>query len=146
MVAIVVVAVASVVAAMIAAVFAPMIAPVFVTTAFPVTTLPFLMTRNVLTAVPVVTHKVDPLAAGVVMAAVLFPISGMARRHAQINRRATHIDPLDDSRLTIDYLWSREAADVELTVEAGMADVDRDANVGSEYRAGNGGCDDRHSS
>ena len=42
-------------------------------------TMPFLVTRYILAVVPVVMHKEDPLAAGIVFAAVLFPMFGVAR-------------------------------------------------------------------
>ena len=64
---------------------------------------------------------------------------GVARRYAQIDRRAIHRYPFDDSRLTIDYLWRRIVADVESAIEAGLADADRNSNIGSERRDGNSG-------
>jgi hypothetical protein len=88
-------------------------------------------------------HKVDPLAAGVVVATVFAPIFGVARRYAQIDWRAVNRHPFDYFRLTIDYWWLRKAADVESAIEAGMADVDRDANVLGKCRGGNGGKDYR---
>ena len=115
-----------------------MIIPVFVTAVITAMTMLFLVTRSVLALVPVVMHKEDPLAAGVVFAAVLVPMFGMARRYAQIDRRAFHRHPLDCYRLTIDHLWRRKAADVESTIEAGVADGDRDSNVGSEHWGSNG--------
>ena len=50
-----------------------MIIPVLVTAAIAAITMLFLVTRNVLAVVPVVLHKEDPLAAGVVFAAVPAP-------------------------------------------------------------------------
>jgi hypothetical protein len=64
----------------------------------------FLVTRNVLAVVPVVLHEEDPLAAGVVFAAVLAPMFGLTRRDAQIDRRAFHRYPFDHNGLTVDYL------------------------------------------
>lgn len=104
-----------------------------------VPTMLFLITRNVLAVVPAVLHKVDPLAAGVVFVAVLAPISGMARRYAQIDRRTILCYPLDYSRLAIDHLRLRVVADVEPAIKSGLADADRDANVGSVCRGGDGG-------
>src|SRR5574340_568160 len=109
-------------------------------------TMLFLVTRNVLAAVRIVFHKVDPLAAGVVFVAVLAPMFGVARRYAQIDRWAVRRYPLDYYRLTIDHLWLRKVADVEPAIEAGLADADRDPNVGSECRYGGSGyrrCDQK---
>src|SRR5450759_1483844 len=113
--------------------------PVPFTAAIPVITMLFLITRSILAVVPVVLHKEDPLAAGVVFAAVLAPMFGVARRYAQIDRRAIHRHPLDCHRLTIDHLWLRIVANIEPAIEAGLADADRDSNVGGECRGGNGG-------
>ena len=46
-----------------------------------------LVARGVLLLVPIVPDKINPLAAGVVTAAISGPIFGMARRNIQINRR-----------------------------------------------------------
>jgi hypothetical protein len=61
-----------------------------------------LVTRHIFPLVPVVLHKVDALAAGIVFATVFFPILGVTWRHAQIDRRTIYLYPLDDHRLTID--------------------------------------------
>jgi len=105
-----------------------------------VITMPFLIIRNILAFVPVVMDKEDPLAAGVVLATVLVPMFGMARRNAQINRRTVHRYPtLNDDRTTIDHPGLRKVAYVNVTIETGLADADRNANVASEYRGGNRG-------
>src|ERR1700690_2212792 len=118
-----------------------MIIPVRATAVILVATIMFLVTRNVLVVVPVVLHKEDPLAAGVVLAAVLAPVFGMARRHAQINRRTVGRHPLYGDRLRIKHLRLGVAADVEAAIEARLADAERQANVGSECRNGSGGRD-----
>src|ERR1017187_10078924 len=112
-----------------------MIIPAFVSAV----TMLFLVTRNILMVVPVVLHKIDPLAAGVVFAAVLVPMFGVARRYAQIDRRTIHRTPLDYFRLTIEHLWLMIAADIESAIETWLADAERNSNVGSECRGGNGG-------
>src|SRR4030066_1857831 len=94
--------------------------------------------RYVLAAVPAVLHKVDPFAAGVVLAAVFAPVFGRARGPFQVDRRAVHRYPLDDSRLPIEYSWRRVAADVDLAIEAGLADADGHPDVGREGRKGGG--------
>jgi hypothetical protein len=62
----------------------------------------------------------------------------------QINGLAHHADRdrLDHNRLRVDQLGLREAAYVEPTVEAGLADADRYADVCSERGSG---CRSRHS-
>lgn len=115
------------------------IIPALVTAIIPAVTMLFLVTRDILAVVPVVLHKVDPLAAGVVFAAVLAPMFGVARRYAQIDGRAAHWYPLDYSRLMIDYLWLRIAADVESAIEAGLADADGNTDIVRECRGGDGG-------
>ena len=60
---------------------ATMIVPV-IAVVFPTIAVMFLVTRDVLAVVPVVLHKEDPFAAGVVFAAVIAPMFGVARRYA----------------------------------------------------------------
>lgn len=96
---------------------------------------------NVFAVVPVVSHKVDPLTASVVFAAMPAPMFGMARRYAQIDRRAGHRYPLDDYRLTINHSRLGIAADIQSTIETGFADAYRDPNISSEYRSSNCGGD-----
>src|SRR3569623_440539 len=99
----------------------------------------FLVTRNILAVIPAVPHKVDPLAAGVVFVAVFAPVPGMARGHMQIDWRAVHRDALDDARFPVDQPGRRIATDIDLTIEAGLSDADRHADVGRECRNGGGG-------
>jgi len=54
----------------------------------PVVAMMFLIMRNVLAVIPVVIHKEDPLAAGVVLMAVPTPVSCVASGHVQVDRRA----------------------------------------------------------
>lgn len=115
------------------------IIPALVTAVLPAAMLTFLETRNVLAAVPLVPHKEDPLAAGVVFAAVLAPMFGMAGRYAQIDRRTIHRYPLDYHRLTIDHLRLRIVANVESAIKAGLADADGNTDIGRECRRGGGG-------
>jgi hypothetical protein len=116
-----------------------MIILVLVTAVIPAITMLFLVTRNILAVVPAILHKEDPLTAGVVFVAVLAPMFGVARRYVQIDRRTVRRYPLDCYRLTIDHLRLRIVADVESAIEAGLADANRDSNVGSECRGGDGG-------
>jgi len=102
-------------------------------------TMLFLVTRYILAVVPVVLHKQDPLAAGIVFTAVLAPMFGVARRYAQINRWAVHRYPFNRYRLTINHLRLRIIAYVESAIETGLANTDRNSNVGSECRGGDSG-------
>jgi hypothetical protein len=101
----------------------------------------FLITGNILLLVPVVMNKKDPLAAGVVFATVLSPIFDVTRRNAEIDGRAVQPGPTEnDSRLGVDHSGLREIADVNMPIETGLADADRNANVGSKCRGGESGC------
>ena len=101
-----------------------MIALIVVTAVILATALLFLITRNILTVVPVVLHKVDALATGIVFAAVFPPVFCMTIRHAQIDRRAFYRYPLNYSGPEINQLWWLIVADVESAIEAGLADAD----------------------
>ena len=75
----------------VAVVLAPtMVIPVPVTANVSAIAMTFLVTRCVLMLVPVVLHKVDPLATGVIFAAVFAPIFLMARADVQIARPSWH--------------------------------------------------------
>src|SRR5665647_3686091 len=125
-------------------VLATPIIPVLVTTVIPAITMLLLVTGNIFAVVPSVLHKEDTLAACVVFSAVLAPMFGMARRNAQIDRRTiVRYTPLDYHRVTIDHLWRRKVTDVQLAIEAGLADADRDANIGSKGRCADGGNGER---
>jgi molybdenum cofactor biosynthesis enzyme MoaA len=63
------------------------------------------------------------------------PISGVAWRDAQIDRLTIHRhSPLNDSRLSIEHPWLRVIADINLAIKAGLTDVNRNTNIGSECR------------
>lgn len=100
-----------------------------------------LVTWNIFVLVPAILHEVDPLAAGVVGAAVFAPVFRMAWRHMQVDRRTANANPFDKDRLPIDNLRGRIAADVETAIEAGLADADRYAHIGGECRDGGNGKD-----
>lgn len=100
-------------------------------------TMLFLIMRDVLVLVPVVAYKIDPFTAGVVFAAMLLPVSGMARWNVQIDWRAVHCHALDDPGLTIEDAGGRIAvANVDLAVETRLANADGYADIGREYRSG----------
>jgi hypothetical protein len=112
------------------------IIPVLVAVIIPTIMISFLITRNILAIVPVVVHKEDLLAAGVVFATVFTPMFGMARGDVQINRWAVSPQhpPLHDYGLTVDYAWRRVVANIKAAIEPGLAYTDRNVNVGSKYR------------
>ena len=80
--ALVVTAMAVTIAVAVVPMVATMIIVPLVTTVIPVFTMLFPITWNVFAVVPVVLDKIDPLAAGVVFAAMLVPMLGVARRYA----------------------------------------------------------------
>jgi hypothetical protein len=125
------------VAAVIAAVFATIIAavvaiPVTITIAVAIAAIvvtmamALLVTGDVFTLIPAVTDKIDAFAAGAVFMAMLAPMLGMARRDAQVKRRAAHRHRLDHDGLRIEQGRGGKAADIQATVEARLADADRD--------------------
>ena len=87
---------------------------------------------RVFIGVPRILDKIDVLAAGVIRAAVLRPLFGVTRRDAQIDGRLWDVPArlFDDDWLGVDHRRRWEVADVEATVEARLADLDRDAHVG----------------
>ena len=99
-------------------------------------TMPLLITWNVLMLVPVILHKIDSLTTGVVLMTMLTPVFCMARRYAHINRLTLYIHALDYPGLAIDHLRLRIriVTDINSTIKAGLADADRNPDVGSEYR------------
>jgi len=118
------------------------IAPVPVTTLIAAIAMMFPVMRSVFAVVPAVLHKENSLSAGVVVAAMPAPMSGVARRHVQVDRRAVRGYLLDYDRPAVDDLRLRIFADVEPTIEAGLPDAERHANVGGECRRGGGGSRD----
>ena len=100
-------------------------------------TMLFLITWGVLTVVPVVLYKIDPLVARVVFSAMLGPMLAMARGYVQIYWLALVTFLHDYSGLTIVNLRLRKAADVESAIKAGLADADRNPDL-SECRGGDG--------
>jgi hypothetical protein len=96
-----------------------------------------LVSRHVFIVVPVIAHEIDRPAAGVVLRAVFAPVFLVARRHVQVERRGReelrHL--LDHHRLGINNWRLRNAADVDLSEESGLADSDRHANIAGKGRA-----------
>ena len=108
----------------------------------PAITMSLLITRNILALIPGIMDKEDLLTAGVVFTAMLAPIFGMSRRYAQIDRGTPYPYPLNDSRLRVDHLWLRVTANVKSAIKTRLADTQRDTNIGSEDRRGEGSSDE----
>jgi hypothetical protein len=107
-----------------------------------VTPVALLVTRNILAVVPVVLDKVDAFPAGIVFVAVLAPMFGMAGRHAQIDWWAIRWSAIDYNGLGVNHLRLRIVADVNLSIEAGLANTYGYADIARECRsnkAGRGG-------
>lgn len=94
-----------------------------------VTTTALLIARHVFAFVPPVLDEIDTLAAGTVFVAVMAPVLGMTGRNAQIDWRAMDRDALDEDRLAIDDRRAGVAADIDLAIETGLADADRDTDI-----------------
>jgi len=110
-----------------------MLTPVLVVTLGSPVILVFLVARDIHAFIPAVAHEIDPLATGLIRAAIPPPTSDLARRNVQIDRRTHNRHPLDEHRLPVDELWWRIATDVQVTIETGLADADRYANLGGTY-------------
>jgi hypothetical protein len=86
----------------------------------------FTIVRNVSIGVPVMPYKVDRLAAGVVLAAVMAPIALIAWAYMQIDRRrqlaATNAYAHDGR--AIDEAGRRRVADIHASVKTGLAQGD----------------------
>jgi hypothetical protein len=122
MIAVVVTMVTVIVAAIVTVV--TVIVPMFVAMVFAIV-------GHVGTGVPVMPDKVDRLAAGVVLAAMMAPIALIAWAHMQIDRRrqdaALHTYAHDGR--AIDEAGRRRIADIHASVKSGIAQVDGDSHL-----------------
>lgn len=109
------------------------------------TRITLLVARNVFPLVPVILDKIDPLTAGVVLAAVLTPMFCVPRRHIQINRRSVAGNPTDHHRLRINQYRLRVVAYVDAAIEARLANAYRHADIGGEHRRGDQSKGEDHS-
>jgi hypothetical protein len=105
------------------------------------------VSRRVLIFVPIVIYKVDRLATSVVLAAILSPVFLVFCRHAHVDWLLNHTRwrGLYQDWLRIDHLWLWEVADVDAAIEAGLANLDGNADIGGNSRRGDEGhsCDQR---
>ena len=91
-----------------------------------------LVLRHIDIVVPPITHEIDRLAAGVIFAAVLFPVFFMSGRYVQVdwlgNTTGSSLSNHDGS--CVNEFWLRKVSDVNVTIKAGLADADRHADIG----------------
>ena len=99
---------------------------------------PFLVTRHVFPSVPVVSHKIDLFTARIVFTAVFFPVLGMAGRDAQIDGWVPDRHSLNDHRLRIEKRGPGKTANINLSIEAGLADGHRHSDISRVHRCANG--------
>src|SRR4029077_8315673 len=94
--------------------------------------------------VPVVRHEVDWLTASVVLGAMLAPVFRVARWYVQVERlrHHTHRHRLDHDWLRVDKLRLRKVANINPAIIAGVADSDRNSDIGGE-RVASCCCDNR---
>ncbi|HVA40650.1 MAG TPA: hypothetical protein VNF49_08295 [Candidatus Binataceae bacterium] len=106
----------------------------------PVTITPL---RDVDVVIPTVLHKIDRTIARVILPAVLPPVTFIARRHVQVNRRRRRhpIRPADGNQRPCEYqLRGRYVAEINLPEQAGLVDRNRYADIaGERVRAGTDG-------
>lgn len=118
------VAIAMIAAMIVVTVVSSIVISVPVAMVIAVFTMPVLIMWDIFAVVPVVLHKVDALAAGIILAAVLAPVFRVTWRYAQIDGWAVHRYPLDYHRLTVEHLWLWVTTNIELTIEAWLANAD----------------------
>lgn len=123
----------------------PRIIPVIVTTVAVILRVAFPVVGRVLTLIPVVADEIDALAASVVPMAVLAPVFHVARGHVQIDRSPIMVGRIDhDGPGRDENRHGIVPADVYPTVEARLANADRNAHIGGEGRRNEqGGSEDQ---
>jgi hypothetical protein len=96
-----------------------------------------MIVRDVFPGVPVVPHKIYLFATRVVFIAVPFPMFGVARRNAQIDRRAYHWNTFNYHRLRIEKRGPGEAANINLSIKSRLANSHRHPDIVCPYRGTN---------
>ena len=113
------------------------LAVVFVTMASMIITPNLAIVRDIHFVVPVILHEIDWPVTGVIFMAVFAPVFGVTRRHMEIRRPDADGRALDDDGIAVDQSGLRIGiADVDAAIKTGLADGDRDADVGSKRRGG----------
>ena len=90
---------------------------------------------NVGIVVPVISNKVDRLAAGVVLATMPTPIPFVSGPHVKINRgwQRFTATPYGNDWRAIDESRRRSIPNIDSSKKTGFTDVDRDSDVGAQY-------------
>lgn len=101
--------------------------------------MPFPVARRIFTVVPVISHEINLFATGAIFMTVLAPMLGVTGRDAEIKRRTAVGHTFDHYWLWVDEGRGGKTADIESPVEAGLADIDRDADIGGLGRRAGGG-------
>jgi hypothetical protein len=97
-----------------------------------------MVTRHIFIVVPPILHEIHSLITGVISMAMFTPVAGMARRHAQVDRRSLDIThwAFDDHRLAVHQLRRRVIADIDAAIKAGLANADGNPDIGGKGRSG----------
>ncbi len=100
--------------------------------------------RGVFPLVPIVIDEEDGSSACIVLRAMPAPVSFVSRRNVQVDRLGRHRDGrrLDHDGLRIDHLGWRLITDVDLPIQSGLIEADRDADVARERRGTRRDCGD----
>jgi len=91
--------------------------------------------RNVGIVIPIISNKVDRLAAGVVFATMLTPIPFMSGPYVKIDRgwQRFAATPHGNDRRAVDKSRLRSIPDIDSAKKPGLTDADRDSDVGAQY-------------
>lgn len=87
---------------------------------------------HVAVTIPIVAHEIHRAAASTISPAIIAPVLGLARRHAQIDGGHPHElgCRCNHDRLRVDQLWRGCATNIELTVEPRFAHADGYTHLG----------------
>lgn len=112
---------------------------VVVVTAVVIMVVVMTVSRDVFAVVPIVPHKVDGAAAGVVFAAVPFPMPLISRTDVQIHRLPVERRiPMNHNGTRIDQRRRlRHITDIDLAEEPGLTDIERHSQVSRQGRRRN---------
>ena len=100
--------------------------PVLLAVSFAV---PLALALHHFAVVPAIVNEVNRDAAGLVAVAVFVPLLAVARRHPKIDRLLSYAHWPHQHRLRHDDLRLRKSPDVDASVNAGLGNADRYANI-----------------
>ena len=91
--------------------------------------------RHIDVVVPAVLNEVDLTTAGIVLRAVTAPVALVARLHVEVYGRLAHILRvlLHHHGLLVDHRRGRRVAQIDLAIEAGLANIDGNTDIGHGY-------------